>query len=80
MLRFYVDFNLNDDNDLPDTIAVRLDVVNTQVRADQMKAGDHVLLFDVDCEYEAVLGRGKRFDWVAKIIPETMRKLSQSRA
>ncbi len=75
MLRFYVDFNYCDDVDL---IVVRADLrLNAEIDESSLIEDLRVLLYDESLECEAILRRGKRGQWVAKLDRGTLRDIPE---
>lgn len=60
-----------------DTVVIRTDRANSALPKNQMVVGGTVTLYDETMECEAILRHGKYHEWVAEILPETIRCLPE---
>jgi hypothetical protein len=75
MIRLYVDFNSREDVDV---IIVRIGPpLNTGFSKSDLRVGDHVLLNDETMECVARLRKGTYSEWVADIIPGTIKDIPE---
>ena len=75
MIRLYVDFNSREDIDV---IVVRIETsLNAGVSEWQLHVGDHVVLNDEAMECVARLRKGTYAEWVAEIIPGTIKDIPE---
>jgi len=78
MLAFYVDYNSRER--FPDgrqAIHVAIGTINPPSLENKLTVGLRATLYDEEIKCVGILRRGKYYDWVADIVPGTVRDLSR---
>jgi hypothetical protein len=77
MISMYADFNYRED---VDSIVIRLDIdLNSHIPENDLHADDEVILYDETMECRARLRKGSFSNWVAQIIPGTIKDIPEDK-
>jgi hypothetical protein len=78
VIKLHVDFNERELlREGVETTVIELNGRNSKTRSENLHEGEKVILYDSSMECEAILRHGHDHEWVADIVPGSIRDLPQ---